>query len=218
MVGTGFHHTVNVDDILAEFIHVLKHNTATALFSLPQEQDVECAAHRRHLDLHLVILGQNDSHVTVDEQVSRTAHDDLTTQQFGHQVLGVIMVLGDVIDDVLLDALQCPLAAALDGGKLFFIGLLEQILFWSLGSGLNVPFIFGLCALNHPAEDARPLWGFLHPGMILGSGFTHALVHRRLKIIPIAVIGLIDHDVTFTRVGNAHQLIGKMAYGLEPAS
>ena len=116
-VSNTFDQIVDIDDIVAVLVDILQHDAVHALLAQLHEKDIEGAAHRGHLDLHLVILGQHDLHVTVDQHAPRLSHDHLATQEFAHEFLGVIVIAGDVVDDVPLDALQIPLPLSLDDFK-----------------------------------------------------------------------------------------------------
>ena len=102
-IGSGLDHAVDIENLVAVLIHVLE-NDATALQATFHEQDVQCAAHGGHLDFHLVIVRQDNLHVTIDQDAAWAAHHDLATQQFGHQFLGVVMITGNIVDNVAPDA------------------------------------------------------------------------------------------------------------------
>ena len=88
------------------------------LFAQLHEQDVKCSAHCRHPDLHLVTLGQHDFHVAIHQHAAWQTHHHLSAQQFGHQGLRIVMISGNVIDNLVLDALKCLFALALDAVEL----------------------------------------------------------------------------------------------------
>ena len=54
--------------------------------------------------------------------------------------------------------------------------------------------------------------------MVLRCGLGHFAEYRRIQVITIAEVALIDHNVTFTRIGNAHQCVSKMLYRLKPSA
>ena len=83
-----------------------------------------------HPNLHLVIVGQNNLHVTVDQQASGLANDHFASQQLGHQILGVIMVFSDVVDNLIPDTLQILLAFTFQQFDFAEFLLLQRVTPW----------------------------------------------------------------------------------------
>ena len=153
-------------------------------------------------------------------------HDNLTTQQFGHQFLGVIMIVGDVVDDVAPDAFQCLLALLLQPFEFKIFFGLQQVFtgFLALvGSRYRWQRSVTHGILGHHVTQALsellPLpchTRRLNACVILGCRLGGSAKHRRILRVVISKVGFINHDVTIARVGDAHQFIGKAAYGLKP--